>query len=108
MIRETEQYRESRLRLPADVLKVLSEKIALLEENPAHPSLRTHRITRMRDAWEAAITRRYRVIYRWVDGAIELIDIGNHALIDKVHIGRRQGSKRSGTPWRKPRGLRNG
>ncbi|MFL5624334.1 MAG: hypothetical protein ACJ788_01925 [Ktedonobacteraceae bacterium] len=94
MIRETEQYRKSCLQLPTDVLKVLSEKIALLEGNSAHPSLKAHRITRRRNAWEAAITRRYRVIYLWVDGAIELIDIGNHSLIDKVHIGRRQGSRR--------------
>lgn len=94
MIRETEQYRESRLQLPTGVLKVLGEKVAILEGNPAHPSLRAHRIARMSSAWEAAITRRYRLIYQRVDGAIVLVDVGGHSLIDKVHVGRRQGSRR--------------
>lgn len=61
------------------------EKIKLLAENPAHPSLNAHKIKRTEGKWECYIDLAYRIIYEpWAD-VIRLWKIGDHSIIDKVH-----------------------
>ena len=61
------------------------EKIKLLAENPAHPSLNAHKIKRTEGKWECYINMAYRIIYEPLAEVIRLWKIGDHSIIDKVH-----------------------
>ncbi len=61
------------------------EKIKLLAENPAHPSLNAHKIKKVEGKWECYINMAYRIIYEPLADVIRLWKIGDHSIIDKVH-----------------------
>jgi mRNA-degrading endonuclease YafQ of YafQ-DinJ toxin-antitoxin module len=87
MIEETDRYRQARAELPPDVQRVLANKIALLVRNPAHRSLRRHRIKRQqRRIWAIYVTLHYRLLYTQQGGLLTLLDVGNHVVIDRVHV----------------------
>jgi len=60
-------------------------KIRLLSENPAHPSLKAHKIQRAPGKWECYISDDHRLIYEPAAAEIRLWRIGDHAIIDRVH-----------------------
>lgn len=60
------------------VAKQVQERVKLLFDNPAHPSLEAHRIKPDRHYWEAYVNRGDRIIYR-PDGAhLLLVDVVKH------------------------------
>ncbi len=61
------------------------EKIKLLAENPAHPSLNVHKIKKAEGKWECYINMAYRIIYEPLADVIRLWKIGDHSIIDRVH-----------------------
>jgi len=71
--------------MPPDLKDRALEKIGLLSENPAHPSLKAHRVKRTKDKWEGYITEAHRVIYEPAGDAIRLWRIGDHSIIDRAH-----------------------
>jgi len=71
--------------LTPDLKERALEKIKLLAENPAHPSLNAHKIKRTEGKWECYINMAYRIIYEPLADVIHLWKIGDHSIIDKVH-----------------------
>ena len=54
-------------------------KVSLLLENPRHPSLRLHKITRAGiGAWSISVNMKLRLIFVYRDYGILLVDIGDH------------------------------
>jgi len=71
--------------LTPDLKERALEKIKLLAENPAHPSLNAHKLKRAEGKWECYINMAYRIIYEPLADVIRLWKIGDHSIIDKVH-----------------------
>jgi hypothetical protein len=65
--------------------EVVRRKVMLLQENPAHPSLRTHKLTREGEIWACYLLLSYpcRLLYRPYDDLLFLTAIGGHELVDK-------------------------
>lgn len=58
----------------------IEKQIQLFEENPSHPSLRTHKLSgKIQDLWSISITMNIRMIYILLDkDAALFIKIGTH------------------------------
>lgn len=58
----------------------IEKQIALFEENPKHPSLRTHKLSgSMNNIWSISITMSIRMVYILIDKDTALfIKIGTH------------------------------
>jgi mRNA-degrading endonuclease YafQ of YafQ-DinJ toxin-antitoxin module len=82
-------FQASYVALPHAIRRVAERKIALLKENPAHPSLHVHRIKRCAGLWECAVTGRYRLLFERDGEQIRLVEVGPHGVIDHVHHRRR-------------------
>jgi mRNA-degrading endonuclease YafQ of YafQ-DinJ toxin-antitoxin module len=82
-------FQASYAALPHAIRRVAARKIALLTENPAHPSLHVHRIKRCAGLWECAVTGRYRLLFERDGEQIRLVEVGPHGVIDHVHHRRR-------------------
>ena len=67
--------------------KIVLEKIRLLSENPRHPSLNVHPLHNIKaNIWDCYITDKMRLLYENKDGNLLLWDIGEHAIVDRVHL----------------------
>lgn len=73
--------------LSIDMRRRVMNKIRLLAENPAHPSLNAHRLERVPadNIWECYITRGNRLVYEPQGEELRLWRVGDHTLIDRVH-----------------------
>jgi mRNA-degrading endonuclease YafQ of YafQ-DinJ toxin-antitoxin module len=60
-------------------------KIQLLVDNPAHPSLKAHQVESVPGMWECYINRGDRIIYDIQGETLRLWQIGSHAIIDRVN-----------------------
>ena len=58
----------------------IEKQISLFEENPKHPSLRTHKLSgKMNNIWSISITMNIRMVYLLVDhGTALFVKIGTH------------------------------
>ncbi|MGH2560901.1 MAG: 3'-5' exonuclease [Thermomicrobiales bacterium] len=56
-----------------------------LARNPAHPSLKTHKLYRTPGKWECYVTDSHRIIYEHESDELRLWAIGDHSVIDRVH-----------------------
>lgn len=63
----------------------IEKQIALFEDNPKHPSLRTHKLSgSMDNMWSITITRSIRMVYILLDEKTALfIKIGTHDVVYK-------------------------
>lgn len=72
------KYEDVCLRNPK-IGSLADKKIAILLENPRHPSLRLHKVIRLGPgAWSVSINMKLRLIFVYRDYGILLIDIGDH------------------------------
>jgi mRNA-degrading endonuclease RelE of RelBE toxin-antitoxin system len=65
-------------RLPERVRAETYEKLALFQQDPAHPSLRVKRIKGADLLWEMRITRNYRLTFEVQGERVILRRIGTH------------------------------
>lgn len=72
--------------LSADLKERALQKIRLLAQNPAHPSLNAHKLNRAPGKWECYITENHRLIYEPGGDEIRLWKIGDHTVVDRVHL----------------------
>jgi len=72
--------------LPIDLKERALQKIGLLAQNPAHPSLNAHKLSRAPGKWECYITDNHRLIYEPGSDEIRLWKIGDHTVVDRVHL----------------------
>ena len=57
----------------------IEKQIALFEENPKHPSLRTHKLSgAMENMWSLSITTSIRMVYILLSDSVIFIKIGTH------------------------------
>jgi hypothetical protein len=91
--RTTRSFREQYTALPERIKEAVRDSCNLFDRDPAHPSLRLHRLTDLRgashqpDSFSVSITMRYRAIYV-VRGAMNIwYWIGTHADFDRFTGG---------------------
>lgn len=88
-VRMTGNFRQAWKQLTPQMRRIVKNKIDLLVENTGHPSLNTHRIRQAReDIWVCYISNSMRLLYEYKDGTLYLWDLGNHSIVDKVHLRR--------------------
>lgn len=64
--------------------KQISNKLKILAQNPAHPSLRTKRIKGTLSLWEMSVNMDIRIIFEFSgDIIIILLDVGHHDILKK-------------------------
>jgi mRNA interferase RelE/StbE len=68
-------------RLPDEVRQATYQKLALFEDNPAHPSLRVKRLKGSPGLWEMSITMNYRVTFTMEGNRVVLRAIGTHDVL---------------------------
>jgi len=80
----TERFKKRYNKLSADEKSQLKNKLKLLSENPAHPSLRTKRIQGTADLFECSVNMDIRMIW-FYDGRdiIVLADVGHHDILNQ-------------------------
>jgi mRNA-degrading endonuclease YafQ of YafQ-DinJ toxin-antitoxin module len=73
--------------LPSHMQRKVNYKIQQLVENPAHPSLQVHRLRQAREknVWICYISITKRLLYQYKDGTIYLWDVGEHAVVERIH-----------------------
>ncbi len=84
----TPSYTKNYQRLSSQMRKIVDAKIDQLITNPAHPSLKTHRLKRARaeGVWGLYISFNKRLIYQCIGARIYLHDIGEHSIVERVHL----------------------
>ena len=78
-IRFTRRFLKSFARLPAEVQDKIKKQIALLAENPRHPSLQTKPVQGASGIYEARVDIAYRMTYeRLSEDTLVLRVVGKH------------------------------
>lgn len=85
----TKQFNQAWQKLPPRLKKIVGRKIRELCRNERYPSLHVHRVVRQAkgtNLWICYISESLRLLYqRTDDQTIYLWDIGNHAIVDRLH-----------------------
>ncbi|MCL2797885.1 MAG: type II toxin-antitoxin system RelE/ParE family toxin [Firmicutes bacterium] len=78
----TERFEKHYKKLTEIEKKQITQKLALLAENPMHPSLRTKRIQGTPDLFECSANMDIRIIWYYEgDQLIILLDVGHHDIL---------------------------
>jgi addiction module RelE/StbE family toxin len=78
-IKFTKRFLKSYAHLPALIQEKIKKQVALLADNPRHPSLQTKPIQGAAGLYEARIDRDYRLTYeRQADDTLLLRVVGKH------------------------------
>ena len=80
----TDRFKKNYKDLTEKEKKQIERKLALLAENPMHPSLRTKRIQGTTDLFECSVNMSIRMIWYYEgDKIIILLDVGHHDILKK-------------------------
>ena len=80
----TTSFDRNSQRKPRDLQKKLWEKVALLQENPQYPSLRTKRVRGTSNIWEASVDMAHRITFEYTrDRGIILRNCNGHEVLDR-------------------------
>lgn len=78
---ETEHsFDQDYARLPRHLQNRVDRQLALLLENPRHPSLRTRKMEGQKDIWEGHVTRGYCFTFKIIGNAYRLRRVGTHEI----------------------------
>ena len=78
----TKRYQAHYKNLTEHEKQLVARKLALLSENPLHPSLRTKRIRGTEYLYEASVNMDIRMIWHYeAETLIMLVDIGHHDIL---------------------------
>lgn len=79
------EFKRDYRKLPVDLREVLKERGRLLQENPYHPLLKTHKLTgTLKECWSYSVDFRIRVIFQFVSKTeIVLLRVGDHSIYRK-------------------------
>lgn len=78
-IQTTKPFDEDYEALPKEIKKRVDKQLALLLDNPRHPSLRLKKLKGVKDIWEGRITKDYRFTFQIAGDTYILRRIGKHA-----------------------------
>jgi len=70
-------------RLPRRIQERADKQLALLVQDPRHPSLRIKKMEGWGDTWEGRITREYRFTFTIVSDTYHLRRIGTHDILNR-------------------------
>ena len=79
-IRATEEFLERYRRLPKRIQKKVDKQLRFLASNPAHPSLKIHRLN---DEWEFYVDIHYRGIFLREGDVYTLLTVGTHRIVER-------------------------
>ena len=80
----TDRFQKHYSDLTESERKQLRNKLAILAENPLHPSLRTKRIQGTDDLFECSVNMDIRIIWYYEGNTmIILVDVGHHDILKK-------------------------
>lgn len=84
---ETSRFNCAYKQLTPQTQRKVDRKVKQLAENPAHPSLQVHRSRQAyeKNVWICYISITQRLVYQYQDGTIYLWDVGEHAIVDRLH-----------------------
>ena len=80
----TKQFIKMLKSQPQDLEKQIKKALQLLQENPAHPSLRSKKYKSLDGVWETSVNMKYRILWQY---GIEqpnvnvLLAIGDHSIL---------------------------
>ena len=77
----TKPFEEDYDALSEEIKRLVDRKLALLLQNPRHPSLRIKKMNDPRDIWEGRISRSYRFTFQIKAGFYMLRRIGAHDIL---------------------------
>ena len=80
-VQTTRLFDQDYSRLPSNIKDRADKQLALLMENPRHPSLGLKKVRGTADIWEARITRGYRITPTIVGDTCILRRIGVHDVL---------------------------
>ena len=78
----TKPFDEDYDRLPDSIKERVDKQLALLLENPRHPSLRVKKIKGHPNIWEGRITKQYRFTFQIIEDLWLLRRIGTHSILN--------------------------
>ena len=76
----TAEFKEAYKKLPTDIKKKVIKQLNYLELNPAHPSLRIHKLN---GEWEFYVDIFYRCFFLRQGNKFTLLTVGTHKLVDR-------------------------
>jgi len=79
-IRATEEFLARYRRLPKRIQKKVDKQLRFLASNPAHPSLKIHRLN---DEWEFYVDIHYRGIFLREGDVYTLLTVGTHRIVER-------------------------
>jgi len=83
----TDTFEHGLSQLSPGMRETAIRKIRLLAENPAHPSLKTHRLKTVKaNIWDCYITESMRLLYEIKDKCLHLWELGSHSIVDNVRL----------------------
>ena len=77
----TDRFAKRYRNLPDQIQARVDEQLALLLENPRHPSLRSKKMHGVGNIWELRVTGGYRVTFQIQEGAYLLRNVGTHDIL---------------------------
>lgn len=85
-IRLTAEFKQDMDVLSKDLQDRVRRTIRKLEENPKHPGLQSEKqiVIRQRTIWRSRINHKYRLLWEYNSGYIDLWRVGNHETIDAI------------------------
>lgn len=76
----TDEFKKSYEKLPQDIKKKVRKQLKFLQHNPAHPSLKIHKLN---DEWEFYVDIFYRAFFLREGNKISLLTVGTHKIVDR-------------------------
>jgi len=78
------RFKRDYKKLSFEIQKRTEEKLIILSQNLAHPSLRIKKIKKTTNIFEASITKNYRFLFEINKNEYILHRIGTHNILDKL------------------------
>jgi len=78
IIQTTKRFDRDYAKLPKSIRSQAEKQLALLMENPHHPSLGIRKMKGHSDLWEGRVTIHYRFVFRIIGEVYWLNRIGTH------------------------------
>lgn len=61
------------------IVKKAKKQLAILQQNPNHPSLRLHKLEgKLAESWSISVDKNNRITFVYSEGSIVLTNIGSH------------------------------
>ena len=80
----TKQFMKMLKAQPQNLERQIKKTMQLLQENPAHPSLRSKKYQSIEGVFESSVNMKYRILWQYGDAqphTIILLAVGDHSIL---------------------------